>query len=114
MLKHFYFLLFFISGISGLIYESIWSHYLKLFLGHAAYSQTLVLIIYMGGMALGAWITGNKIKKAVNLLFFFALIELALGVSALGFHNLFTVYQNFSYYRLIPVLNSPLPVLFYK
>ena len=33
------------SGFAGLIYESIWSHYLKLFLGHAAYAQTLVLAI---------------------------------------------------------------------
>lgn len=34
-----YFLLFTLSGFSGLIYESIWSHYLKLFLGHAAYAD---------------------------------------------------------------------------
>jgi predicted membrane-bound spermidine synthase len=45
---------FFLSGFTGLIYESLWSHYLKLFLGHAAYAQTLVLAIFMGGMALGA------------------------------------------------------------
>ena len=44
--------IFFLSGFCGLIYESIWSHYLKLFLGHAAYAQTLVLAIFMGGMAL--------------------------------------------------------------
>ena len=31
------FLIFFVSGFCGLIYESIWSHYLKLILGHAAY-----------------------------------------------------------------------------
>jgi len=49
-----YFVIFAISGFSGLIYESIWSHYLKLFLGHAAYAQSLVLIIFMGGMALGS------------------------------------------------------------
>src|SRR6267143_5385013 len=36
-----FFLLFTVSGFAGLIYESIWSHYLKLFLGHAAYAQTL-------------------------------------------------------------------------
>ena len=34
--------IFLFSGFCGLIYQSIWSHYLKLFLGHAAYSQTLV------------------------------------------------------------------------
>ena len=45
---------FVVSGFSGLIYESIWSQYLKLFLGHAAYAQTLVLVIFMGGLALGS------------------------------------------------------------
>ncbi len=33
--------LFMLSGLAGLIYESVWTHYLKLFLGHAAYAQTL-------------------------------------------------------------------------
>ena len=36
-----YFLMFTVSGFAGLIYESIWSHYLKLFLGHAAYAPSL-------------------------------------------------------------------------
>ena len=40
---------FVVSGFTGLIYESIWSQYLKLFLGHAGYAQTLVLTIFMGG-----------------------------------------------------------------
>ena len=47
-----FFAIFTISGFSGLIYESIWSHYLKLFLGHAAYAQSLVLMIFMGGSKL--------------------------------------------------------------
>ena len=46
--------IFVLSGFAGLIYQSIWSHYLGLFLGHAAYAQALVLAIFMGGMALGA------------------------------------------------------------
>ena len=43
------------SGFAGLMYESVWTHYLKLFLGHSSYAQPLVLVIFMGGMALGAW-----------------------------------------------------------
>ena len=54
-----YFCMFTISGFSGLIYESIWSHYLKLFLGHAAYAQSLVLMRFMGGMAGGAWLASR-------------------------------------------------------
>jgi hypothetical protein len=45
-----------VSGSSGLIYESVWSHYVKLFLGHAAYAQTLVLVVFVGGLALGSWL----------------------------------------------------------
>jgi hypothetical protein len=52
--------MFTISGFSGLIYESIWSHYLKLFLGYAAYAQSLVLMIFMGGMAGGAWLASRN------------------------------------------------------
>ena len=47
--------IFALSGCSGLIYQSIWSQYLGLYLGHAAYAQSLVLAIFMGGMAIGAW-----------------------------------------------------------
>src|SRR3979490_370838 len=54
-----FFLLFTVSGFAGLIYESIWSHYLKLFLGHAAYAQTLVLGLFMGGMALGSLLSSR-------------------------------------------------------
>ena len=50
------FVIFFFSGLAGLIYESVWSHYVKLFLGHAAYAQTLVLVVYIGGLALGSWL----------------------------------------------------------
>jgi len=57
------FLLFTASGFAGLIYESIWTHYLKLFLGHAAYAQTLVLACFMGGMAIGAWLASRMSRQ---------------------------------------------------
>ena len=44
-------LIFFVSGFCGLIYESVWAHYVKLMLGHAAYAQTLVLVVFIGGSA---------------------------------------------------------------
>ena len=70
-----YFALFTASGFAGLIYESIWSHYLKLFLGHAAYAQTLVLALFMGGMATGAWIASRFSGRWKNLLVGYALTE---------------------------------------
>lgn len=103
-----FFLLFAVSGFSGLIYESIWSHYLKLFLGHAAYSQTLVLIIYMGGMALGAWLVAKYTPNIRNLLRGYAYIEGAIGLLAVLFHPLFVNTMDLTYFSLIPQAGSML------
>src|SRR5438876_6675396 len=84
-----FFLLFTVSGFAGLIYESIWSHYLKLFLGHAAYAQTLVLAMFMGGMALGAWLASRWSRGWRDLLIAYALVEAAIGIASLGFHAAF-------------------------
>ena len=105
-----FFILFAISGFSGLIYESVWSHYLKLFLGHAAYAQTLVLIIFMGGMALGAWTTGRYTTKIRNLLKYYAITEGTIGLLAILFHPTFTAVTNLTYASIIPGLDSPLLV----
>jgi len=36
---------FILSGVAGLVYESIWSRYLGLFVSHSAYAQVIVLVI---------------------------------------------------------------------
>ncbi|MDH5641388.1 MAG: fused MFS/spermidine synthase, partial [Nitrospira sp.] len=101
------FFLFALSGFSGLVYESIWTHYLKLFLGHAAYAQTLVLAIFMGGMAIGAWLSGAGAKSWKNLLLGYALVEGVIGIGALLFHDVFDLYLRLAYETLLPALGSP-------
>src|SRR5881628_3342731 len=78
-----FFLLFTVSGFAGLIYESIWSHYLKLFLGHAAYAQTLVVAIFMGGLALGSALAAHLVGRWRNLLVAYAVTEAAVAACAL-------------------------------
>jgi len=101
------FIIFTLSGFSGLIYESIWSHYLKLFLGHAAYAQTLVLTVFMGGMALGAWLAARWSPKLRNLLLTYALVEAITGAIALGFHPIYLAGTGFTFDTVIPALDSP-------
>lgn len=99
--------IFILSGFAGLIYQSIWSHYLGLFLGHAAYAQALVLAIFMGGMAAGsAWIA-NAGQRWRNLIRGYAVIEAIIGVLGLLFHWIFKSVADFSYDWLIPSLGSP-------
>src|SRR5512137_234411 len=109
-----YFLLFTLSGFSGLIYESIWTHYLKLFLGHAAYAQTLVLAIFMGGMAVGSAVAGRRSARIGNLLRAYALVEAVVGVAALAFHPIFVAAVEGSYATVLPRLPGSLAVDAYK
>lgn len=102
-----YFLIFAVSGFSGLIYESIWSHYLKLFLGHAAYAQSLVLIIFMGGMALGSWLASRFSERKKSLLLIYALVELIVGIVALMFHGLFSALMDAFYTSILPSIGTP-------
>ncbi len=99
--------LFALSGFCGLIYESIWSHYLKLFVGHAAYAQTLVLAVFMGGMGLGAWLVSRLTVRISNLLWGYALAELLIGLSALAFHPAFGLATAWAHATLLPSACAP-------
>lgn len=112
--KNLLFIIFMMSGFSGLIYESIWSHYLKLFLGHAAYAQTLVLAIFMGGMALGSWLCSKFTLKWKNLLLLYAVAEAVIGVFAIIFHESFNAIVSGSYNTIFPALGTPLSINTYK
>jgi spermidine synthase len=94
------------SGCAGLIYESVWSHYLGLYLGHAAYAQTLTLGIFMGGMTLGAYIVSRYIGRIRNALMGYAVAEMMLGVAGLVFHVVFTSMISFSYDTVFPGLGN--------
>src|SRR5712692_3007419 len=101
-----FYVLFTASGFAGLIYESIWTHYLKLFLGHAAYAQSLVLAVFMGGMAAGAALCGRFSARIANPLAAYALAEAVIGALALAFHALFVGLTDWSYDALLPALGG--------
>jgi len=99
--------LFFLSGFSGLIYESVWSHYVKLFLGHAAYAQTLVLVVFVGGLAFGAWLCARIAERLRNPLRLYAAVEAAIGLMALAFHPVFVSAVDWGYASLLPATCDP-------
>ncbi|MBS1216548.1 MAG: Spermine synthase [Proteobacteria bacterium] len=101
-----FFALFTLSGFAGLIYESLWSHYLKLFLGHAAYAQTLVLALFMGGMAIGAGLASRASARWGNLLRGYAIAEALIGIAAIAFHTVFVLATDAAYGQVLPALGS--------
>ena len=112
--RRFLLAVFVVSGFTGLIYESIWSHYLKLFLGHAAYAQTLVLAIFMGGMALGSWAVAYSSARIRQLLWAYVLVEGLTGILGLLFHPIFIAAVDFSFASVIPALPAGPLIQAYK
>lgn len=94
--------IFALSGFAGLIYQSIWTQYLGLFLGHSAYAQSLVLMLFMGGMALGAWLVSRHTESMRRPLLAYAAIELLIGVLGLLFDPLYHAGTAWAYESLMP------------
>ncbi len=101
------YLLFTLSGCVGLIYEALWSRYLKLLLGHASYGQVLTLVIFMGGLGIGAFLGGRLAAKHRSPLRLYGIIEMFIGLGGLVYHN---IYQTGSqlFYQLSPSLPTGL------
>ena len=77
------FLLFILSGISGLIYEVVWTRLLTLTFGNTVYAVSAVLSSFMAGLALGSFLIGrysDRLKKPLRL---YAILEGGIVVAAL-------------------------------
>ena len=90
--------LFFLSGISGLIYETVWFRVLARVLGVTVYANSIVIAAFMLGLALGSYFIGKRVDKTKNLIGLYAMLEVGIGLTALFVFLLFN--------HLIPVYRS--------
>ena len=97
-------LVFVISGAAGLIYESIWSRYLSLLVGHSAYAQIIVLVIFLGGMSLGALLVGQRSEGLRRPLLWYAGVEAAVGFIGLVFNHVYVDISDAAYDTIFPAL----------
>ncbi|MGB9596799.1 MAG: fused MFS/spermidine synthase, partial [Candidatus Poribacteria bacterium] len=71
---------FFISGISGLIYEVIWTRLLGLVFGNTTFANSTVLTAYMAGLALGSYLSTKYVDRLKNPLKSYAYLEIGIGI----------------------------------
>lgn len=79
-----------LSGATGLIYQIIWFKYLGLFLGNTTYAQMIVLVSFLGGLAIGNFIFGKYADKFKRPVFVYGALELVIGIYCLLYHWLAT------------------------
>jgi predicted membrane-bound spermidine synthase len=84
-------ILFFCSGATALVYEVIWSKYLALLFGSTIQAQTVVLAVFMGGLALGNKLFSRSADRARHPLAIYGCIEIAIGLYAFLFSFFYRV-----------------------
>ena len=76
--------LLFASGAAGLIYQVAWVRLLGLAFGVTVYAVSTVLAAFMGGLAIGSLVGGRRADLVQWPLRAYGLVELGVGVTALG------------------------------
>src|SRR6185436_13113244 len=84
-------ILFFCSGATALVYEVLWSKYLTLMLGSTVQAQTVVLAVFMGGLAIGNRLFGKRAGRFPSPVLVYGLLEGVIGLYAFFFPRLYRI-----------------------
>ena len=84
-------ILFFSSGASSLIFETIFTRLLTYTFGNTAYAVSTVLAAFLGGLALGAYLFGRWVDRRPPTLWIYGGLELLVGIYCLFIPNLFAL-----------------------
>lgn len=76
--------LFFLSGMSALIYQVLWLRLLGLVFGVTVYAASTVWAVFMAGLALGSIIGGRAADRVQRPLLWLAVAEALIGLTALA------------------------------
>ena len=77
---------FFLSGMTGLMYELLWTRMIVKIIGGAPFAVTIILTVFMGGLGLGSFLAGRWIDRINNprqLLRCYGVLEIAIAGYAL-------------------------------
>jgi predicted membrane-bound spermidine synthase len=88
------FLLFFLSGFCGLVYQVVWTRLAFAAFGIVTPVLSIVISVFMLGLAVGSWAAGAYVGPLVgrtgwSAMRFYALAELTIGLGAFAVPRLF-------------------------
>jgi len=102
-----------VSGIAAMIYQIAWTRVLLLSIGSSVYAFSLIVTAFICGLALGSLIIAKFIDRRRDLVLWLALVQGAIGLSALGIMHvlgnlpvfaarfLFVASRSFQYIQLV-------------
>ncbi|MDP2983719.1 MAG: fused MFS/spermidine synthase [Candidatus Latescibacter sp.] len=87
---------FFISGMTGLIYEILWTRMIVKIIGSAPFAVSIVLTVFMGGLGLGSYLASrsiDRLKTPGALVKIYGILELTVGVYGLVLPALLVLFK---------------------
>lgn len=108
MPTYFIYIIFFLSGASALIFETIWFRSAGLIFGNSVWSAALVLSGFMAGLALGNFLTARYGHRIQRPLVFYSVLELVIGLTGICLVLFFPFFENILKPMFQPFLDTPL------
>jgi spermidine synthase len=95
-LRRLLFLLFFLSGFCGLVYQVVWTRLAFASFGIITPVLSVVISVFMLGLSVGSWVGGRWIgrvtgKTGLSAIVFYAFAELMIGLGAFAVPRLFAL-----------------------
>ena len=87
------FVLFFVTGFSGLIYEVLWVRMFTLVFGATVFAVSTVLTAFFTGLALGSFVFGKVVDRLGKPLLLYGLLEVGIGIYAVFLPGLLSLTQ---------------------
>src|SRR5438034_1230014 len=103
--KSILYVIFFLSGATGLVYEVIWVRLTRLVFGNTSHAISTVLGAFMAGLALGSWKLGQKADHTDNTLRMSCLLGFGSGLSVALVPSSFRALDSF-YWAMEPSVSS--------
>lgn len=100
-----FYLIFFLSGATGLVYQVIWVRLTGLVFGNTSHAIAVVLGAFMAGLALGSWRLGRQADRVQSPLRMYGILEIGIGISAIGVLLAFRWLQSV-YWAVAPALQD--------
>jgi spermidine synthase len=91
--------LFFFSGLTSLVYETLWIRILSLGVGSTSASMGLVLSIFFFGLSMGSFIAGKFSHKVKRPLLTYGVLE-----GLIGLYSLVVIYILFDFHKILGFL----------
>lgn len=102
----FVYLIFFISGAAGLIYEISWTRQIGLLFGHTIHAASIVLASFFAGMAIG-YLIGAKVSSRISPLVGYGIAEVLIAIWTFAIPAILRISES---NQFSPLLSSTSPI----